>query len=175
MQKGYTLFEIPSSSTLLTLSISVVFSLKDALSKFQEITNNLEFARELQKSFLTLGQDVSSVISVITHPQNHRSTLVNAFVSRHLNHQSLPLLPCPPTSSLADPEGGEEVCAAGAAAARGDGAAEAEDGAGAAVPAGPAGGRHGEAGPEEGRRLGQPPAQRGRPHGPGPLLQAGGA
>lgn len=33
--------------------------LKDALSKYQEIINNLEFARDLQKSFLALGQEVS--------------------------------------------------------------------------------------------------------------------
>ncbi|XP_034391409.1 caprin-1b isoform X2 [Cyclopterus lumpus] len=30
----------------------------DALTKFQEITYNLEFGRELQKTFITLGQDV---------------------------------------------------------------------------------------------------------------------
>ncbi|KAG5839155.1 hypothetical protein ANANG_G00201940 [Anguilla anguilla] len=29
----------------------------EALAKFQEVTNNLEFARELQKGFLALGQD----------------------------------------------------------------------------------------------------------------------
>ncbi|CAL8352020.1 unnamed protein product [Merluccius merluccius] len=34
----------------------------DALTKFGEIANNLEFARELQKSFLTLGQEVSKVV-----------------------------------------------------------------------------------------------------------------
>uniref|UniRef100_A0A8C5C851 Cell cycle associated protein 1a n=1 Tax=Gadus morhua TaxID=8049 RepID=A0A8C5C851_GADMO len=34
----------------------------DALTKFGEITNNLEFARELQKGFLTLGQEVSKVV-----------------------------------------------------------------------------------------------------------------
>lgn len=33
--------------------------LKDALSKYQEVVNNLEFARELQKSFLAMGQEVS--------------------------------------------------------------------------------------------------------------------
>ncbi|TKS70206.1 GPI-anchored membrane protein 1 [Collichthys lucidus] len=34
----------------------------DALSKYQEITNNLEFARELQKSFLALGQEVQKAV-----------------------------------------------------------------------------------------------------------------
>ncbi|XP_054900996.1 caprin-1-like, partial [Poeciliopsis prolifica] len=29
----------------------------EALSKYQEIINNLDFARELQKSFLALGQE----------------------------------------------------------------------------------------------------------------------
>lgn len=33
-------------------------NLKEALAKYQEVANNLEFARELQKSFLTLGQEV---------------------------------------------------------------------------------------------------------------------
>lgn len=32
--------------------------LKEAIAKYQEVVNNLEFARELQKSFLTLGQEV---------------------------------------------------------------------------------------------------------------------
>lgn len=34
--------------------------LKDSLTKYQEIANNLDFARELQKSFLALGQEVKS-------------------------------------------------------------------------------------------------------------------
>ncbi|XP_075877926.1 caprin-1a isoform X2 [Nelusetta ayraudi] len=34
----------------------------EALSKFQEIVNNLEFARELQKSFLSLGQEVQKAV-----------------------------------------------------------------------------------------------------------------
>ncbi|XP_045069796.1 caprin-1-like [Coregonus clupeaformis] len=34
----------------------------DALTKYQEVTNNLEFARELQKSFLSLGQDIQRVV-----------------------------------------------------------------------------------------------------------------
>lgn len=34
--------------------------LKEALTKYQEVINNLEFARELQKSFVTLGQEVGS-------------------------------------------------------------------------------------------------------------------
>lgn len=33
--------------------------LKDALTKYQEIINNLEFARDLQKGFMALGQEVS--------------------------------------------------------------------------------------------------------------------
>lgn len=36
-----------------------VLCMKEALAKYQEINNNLEFARELQKSFLALGQEVS--------------------------------------------------------------------------------------------------------------------
>ncbi|XP_057690658.1 caprin-1-like isoform X2 [Corythoichthys intestinalis] len=34
----------------------------EALSKYQEILNNIEFARELQKSFLTLGQEIQKVV-----------------------------------------------------------------------------------------------------------------
>lgn len=34
----------------------------EALSKYQEIINNLEFARELQKSFLALGQEVQKAV-----------------------------------------------------------------------------------------------------------------
>uniref|UniRef100_A0A673CRB2 Caprin-1-like n=1 Tax=Sphaeramia orbicularis TaxID=375764 RepID=A0A673CRB2_9TELE len=34
----------------------------EALAKYQEINNNLEFARELQKSFLTLGQEVQKAV-----------------------------------------------------------------------------------------------------------------
>lgn len=46
---------------LYQIIIIIIFTmnLKEALSKFQEIVNNLEFARELQKSFLSLGQEVS--------------------------------------------------------------------------------------------------------------------
>uniref|UniRef100_A0A3Q3JG30 Cell cycle associated protein 1b n=1 Tax=Monopterus albus TaxID=43700 RepID=A0A3Q3JG30_MONAL len=34
----------------------------DALSKYQEVMNNLEFARELQKTFIALGQDIQKVV-----------------------------------------------------------------------------------------------------------------
>ncbi|XP_056137697.1 caprin-1b isoform X2 [Lampris incognitus] len=34
----------------------------EALSKYQEVINNLEFARELQKSFLVLGQDIQKAV-----------------------------------------------------------------------------------------------------------------
>ncbi|XP_061615601.1 caprin-1-like isoform X1 [Phyllopteryx taeniolatus] len=34
----------------------------EALSKYEEIHNNIEFARELQKSFLTLGQEIQKVL-----------------------------------------------------------------------------------------------------------------
>uniref|UniRef100_A0A8C5BZN6 Cell cycle associated protein 1b n=1 Tax=Gadus morhua TaxID=8049 RepID=A0A8C5BZN6_GADMO len=34
----------------------------DALTKYQEIVNNLEFARELQKGFVTLGQDIQKAV-----------------------------------------------------------------------------------------------------------------
>ncbi|XP_075965976.1 caprin-1a isoform X3 [Anarhichas minor] len=34
----------------------------DALTKYQEITNNLDFARELQKSFLALGQEIQKAV-----------------------------------------------------------------------------------------------------------------
>ncbi|XP_013881954.1 caprin-1a isoform X2 [Austrofundulus limnaeus] len=34
----------------------------EALSKYQEINNNLDFARELQKSFLALGQEVQKAV-----------------------------------------------------------------------------------------------------------------
>lgn len=35
------------------------YFVKDAVSKYQEVTNNLEFAKELQRSFMALSQDVS--------------------------------------------------------------------------------------------------------------------
>uniref|UniRef100_UPI003AAFC6D7 caprin-1b isoform X2 n=1 Tax=Centroberyx gerrardi TaxID=166262 RepID=UPI003AAFC6D7 len=34
----------------------------EALSKYQEVMNNLEFSRELQKSFLALGQDIQKAV-----------------------------------------------------------------------------------------------------------------
>ncbi|XP_041651930.1 caprin-1b isoform X2 [Cheilinus undulatus] len=34
----------------------------EALSKFQEVTNNLEFARELHKTFIAMGQDIQKVV-----------------------------------------------------------------------------------------------------------------
>ncbi|XP_047209994.1 caprin-1b isoform X2 [Girardinichthys multiradiatus] len=34
----------------------------EALSKYQEVMNNLEFARELHKTFITLGQDIQKVV-----------------------------------------------------------------------------------------------------------------
>nr|XP_046249373.1 caprin-1b isoform X2 [Scatophagus argus] len=34
----------------------------EALSKYQEVMNNLEFARELQKTFIALGQDIQKVV-----------------------------------------------------------------------------------------------------------------
>ncbi|XP_066557041.1 caprin-1 [Amia ocellicauda] len=34
----------------------------EAVSKFQEVVNNLEFARELQKGFLALGQDIQKAV-----------------------------------------------------------------------------------------------------------------
>ncbi|XP_014839270.1 PREDICTED: caprin-1 isoform X3 [Poecilia mexicana] len=34
----------------------------EALSKYQEVMNNLEFARELHKTFITLGQDLQKVV-----------------------------------------------------------------------------------------------------------------
>uniref|UniRef100_A0A8C2Y2G0 Caprin-1 dimerization domain-containing protein n=1 Tax=Capra hircus TaxID=9925 RepID=A0A8C2Y2G0_CAPHI len=35
---------------------------KDAVSKYQEVTNNLEFAKELQRSFMALSQDIQKTI-----------------------------------------------------------------------------------------------------------------
>uniref|UniRef100_A0A3P8RQU9 Cell cycle associated protein 1b n=1 Tax=Amphiprion percula TaxID=161767 RepID=A0A3P8RQU9_AMPPE len=34
----------------------------EALAKYQEVMNNLEFARELQKTFIVLGQDIQKVV-----------------------------------------------------------------------------------------------------------------
>uniref|UniRef100_A0A6Q2YK58 Cell cycle associated protein 1a n=1 Tax=Esox lucius TaxID=8010 RepID=A0A6Q2YK58_ESOLU len=34
----------------------------EALTKFQEVSNNLDFARELQKSFLSLGQEIQKAV-----------------------------------------------------------------------------------------------------------------
>lgn len=48
---------------------------QEALSKYQEVMNNLEFARELQKTFVVLGQDVraarsaKSICVVVPHPR----------------------------------------------------------------------------------------------------------
>lgn len=89
--------------------------------------NNLEFARELQKTFVALGQDV-------------RFTLVFSMFHKlvySLDCNSLGL--CGSWTLLSDPEGGEEVCAEGAAAAGGSGTTAAEDGAGAAIHPRPAG------------------------------------
>ncbi|XP_061773893.1 caprin-1-like isoform X4 [Nerophis ophidion] len=41
----------------------------EALSKYQEVMNNLEFARELQKTFVTLGQDIQKVTKKSTRRQ----------------------------------------------------------------------------------------------------------
>ncbi|XP_075883496.1 caprin-1b isoform X2 [Nelusetta ayraudi] len=38
----------------------------EALSKYQEVMNNLEFARELQKTFVVLGQDIQKVVKKST-------------------------------------------------------------------------------------------------------------
>lgn len=62
-----------------------------------------------------------------------------------------------------DPEGGEEVCTAGAAAAGGGRAEEAENGSGAAVSPGPAGRRNCATGPEAGTGR-HTTAHRYRPH-----------
>lgn len=52
--------------------------LKEALTKYQEILNNLDFARELQKSFLAMGQEVSyrivNQLNVIRARQTNRSS-----------------------------------------------------------------------------------------------------
>lgn len=103
--------------------------------------NNLEFSRELQKTFITLGQDVRMTLFFWKCSLRVVSTLTCS----NLTLCGLCVL------SL-DPEGGEEVCTAGAAAAGGGRAEEAEDRSGAAVPPGPAGRRHCATGPEAGSR-----------------------
>ncbi|CAK6969770.1 caprin-1a isoform X1 [Scomber scombrus] len=47
----------------------------DALTKYQEITYNLEFARELQKSFLALGQEVSAEVQKVVKKSARREQL----------------------------------------------------------------------------------------------------
>ncbi|XP_061826297.1 caprin-1b isoform X3 [Nerophis lumbriciformis] len=44
----------------------------EALSKYQEVMNNLEFARELQKTFVTLGQDIQKVAKKSTRRQQQQ-------------------------------------------------------------------------------------------------------
>lgn len=61
-----SLNKYPWYSLLYMLCFCSISHLKDALTKFGEITNNLEFARELQKSFLTLGQEVHIQSHIIT-------------------------------------------------------------------------------------------------------------
>lgn len=41
------------------VKLGSVLLFQDAVSKYQEVTNNLEFAKELQRSFMALSQDVS--------------------------------------------------------------------------------------------------------------------
>lgn len=88
--------------------------------------NNLEFARELHKTFMTLGQDVSPtlVLQIRMASSGHNDFLVTVCV-------------CVFILSLA-PKGCKEVCTAGAAAKRGGGAEEAEECSGIAVHFGPA-------------------------------------
>ncbi len=125
--------------------------------------NNLEFSRELQKTFITLGQDV-------------RMTLVfwkcSLRVVSDLTCSNLAL--CGSCILSLDPEGGEEVCTAGAAAAGGGRTEEAEDSSGAAVPPGPAGWRHCAAGPKAGSWQ-LTAADRCRPHSFWWVLQVSGA
>ncbi|XP_061831196.1 caprin-1-like isoform X2 [Nerophis lumbriciformis] len=48
----------------------------EALSKYQEILNNIDFARELQKGFLTLGQDIQKTVKkTARREQLHREEL----------------------------------------------------------------------------------------------------
>lgn len=58
-KKWYFVKDIVYLYQIIIIIIIFTMNLKEALSKFQEIVNNLEFARELQKSFLSLGQEVS--------------------------------------------------------------------------------------------------------------------
>lgn len=58
-KKWYFVKDIVYLYQIIIIITFFTMNLKEALTKFQEIVNNLEFARELQKSFLSLGQEVS--------------------------------------------------------------------------------------------------------------------
>lgn len=49
--------------TQICTTLDAFSAFQEALSKYQEVMNNLEFARELQKTFVVLGQDVRTTRS----------------------------------------------------------------------------------------------------------------
>lgn len=70
--------------------------------------NNLEFARELQKTFVTLGQDVRLSFSFL-----------EMFIKDVYSLDSNNLIFCGSYALSSDPESSEKVCKEGAAAAGG--------------------------------------------------------
>lgn len=62
---------------------------KDAVSKYQEVTNNLEFAKELQRSFMALSQDVSKEQVVQCGLSKHLSFKLFFTDTRCSSHLSL--------------------------------------------------------------------------------------
>lgn len=62
---------------------------KDAVSKYQEVTNNLEFAKELQRSFMALSQDVSKEQAVQCGLSKHLSFKLFFTDTRCSSHLSL--------------------------------------------------------------------------------------
>ncbi|XP_052008750.1 caprin-1b isoform X1 [Xyrauchen texanus] len=62
----------------------------EALTKYQEVTNNLEFARELQKSFLALGQEIQKTVKkAVRREQLQREEVEQKRLKRVLELQFL--------------------------------------------------------------------------------------
>lgn len=111
--------------------------LKDALTKYQEVINNLEFARELQKSFVTLGQEVTPKFWSLSW-QDIWIIVITVIINIVLAIW---------TRACSGSKGGKEDREKGTAAARGNGTAATEDGFGAAVHTGSVGWRPDQTGP----------------------------
>lgn len=64
------------------------------MSKYQEVTNNLEFAKELQRSFLALSQDVSKYNHCHVGYPNTLNSSTEAVVASVYRDKLPFILPC---------------------------------------------------------------------------------